>query len=174
MKIHNLFSASILAAILLFTTSSCNHPKNTTQIIEGDLYFNWLRIGSLYNQPDSIIQGVHNYADTVNRNGLDSFDLRFLFMYDKLKSENLLYSPFVEIKVNNDSIITLYLSKNDYDKIKVYHRQDLIDINKKIVIKAETKFLAPGMVYCSKLLSVEKVDGITEQRDSKLKIEDYY
>ena len=95
-------------------------------------------------------------------------------MYDKLKSENLLYSPFVEIKVNNDSIITLYLSKNDYDKIKVYRRHDLIDINKKIVIKAETKFLASGMVYCSKLLSVEKVDGITEQRDSKMKIEDYY
>ncbi|MBK8087098.1 MAG: hypothetical protein IPK31_03605 [Chitinophagaceae bacterium] len=36
---------------------------------------------------------------------------------------------------------TLYLSKNDYDKIKVYRRHDLIDINKKIVIKAETKFL---------------------------------
>ncbi|CAN5183414.1 hypothetical protein BH11BAC6_BH11BAC6_00790 [soil metagenome] len=61
----------------LINSSGCNTDKHETKLIEGDLYFNWLRFGNFYNQPDSIIKKVTIYADTVNREVIDSADKTF-------------------------------------------------------------------------------------------------
>jgi hypothetical protein len=94
-------------------------------------------------------------------------------MYETLKKENLLFKPYVELRLDNDSIIKLYLDQLDYDKIKIYKRQELQDSNKKITIKVESKNLGNGMFLCEKLISVGKVDGQTRQVQKKFKIEDY-
>ena len=68
---------TIRLAIILFSTvtslffSTCKLDKHDIKVIEGDLYFSWLRFGSFYNQPDSIIEKVKLYADTVNRKLVD-------------------------------------------------------------------------------------------------------
>ena len=94
-------------------------------------------------------------------------------MYEILKKENLLDRPFIDLKLDNDSIVKIYFTNNDYEKIKIYKRQDLLDAKKKIRIKTEVRDLGFGMVLSTKLLSVSKVDGQTLQVNKKLKIEDY-
>ena len=164
-------STILFSVIILFT--SCKSHQQNNKLIEGDLYYSWLRIGSFYNQPDSIIEKVKVYADTVNRKLLDSNDLRFLKMYETLKAQNLLYNPYIELKLDNDSIIKVYFTNNDYEKIKIYRRQELIDTKKKIRIKAEVKDLGKGMALSTNLISINKVDGETLQINKKFKIEDY-
>ena len=164
-------STILFSVIILFT--SCKSHQQNNKLIEGDLYYSWFRIGSFYNQPDSIIEKVKVYADTVNRKLLDSNDLRFLKMYETLKAQNLLYNPYIELKLDNDSIIKVYFTINDYEKIKIYRRQELIDTKKKIRIKAEVKDLGKGMALSTNLISINKVDGETLQINKKFKIEDY-
>ncbi len=165
------FLPVLFSIIISFT--SCKSFNQNNQFIEGHLYYSWLRIGSFYNQPDSIIKKVTAYADTVNYKLLDSNDLRFFKMYKTLKAQNLLYSPYVDLMLNDNSIIKIYLSDKDYEKIKIYRWQELIDTKKKIKIKAAVKDLGTGMVFCTNLMSINEVNGETLQNIKKLKIEDY-
>jgi hypothetical protein len=160
----------LFALLIVFISSS----RQNNEVIEGDLYFSFFRFGSFYNQPDSIVNRLQTYADTVNRTNITDLDAKLLTMYETLKQQDLLFSPFVELYVDNDSIIKLYLAKSDYDKIKIYKRKNLQDHNKKIRIKAQVKNLGNDMFVCEKLISVEKVQGRTFQVQEKFKIEDYH
>lgn len=62
----------------------------------------------------------------------DSEDLSFLTMYDAMKNEDLLYSPYIQLRTDPESIITLLLNKDDYYKIAPTNYQNLIDTRKKI------------------------------------------
>jgi hypothetical protein len=161
---------SIFAVIFL---SACKSDKDNTKSLEGDLYYSWIRIGSFYNQPDSLIDKVKTYADTVNRRLLSSSDMKSLTMYEILKKESLLYRPFIDLKLDNDSVVKIYFTKDDYSKINIFNRQELLDTKKKIRIKTEVRDLGLGMALCTRLLSVNKVDGQTFQVGKKLKIDDY-
>ena len=156
--------------VIVFFFASGQNKKAT----EGDLYFGFFRFGSFYNQPDSIVKKFKIYADTVNREIVSATDKKVLAMYETLKKENLLYNPYIELRLDNDSIIKLYLDQSDYDKIKINKRQKLQDNNKKIRIKVEGKNLGNGMLRCEKLISIEKIDGHTFQVQKKFKIDDYH
>ena len=162
----------LFSIIITLNFFSCNTDSNN-KLIEGDLYFDWLHFGSFYNQPDSIIDNVKLYADTVNRKQADSVDLNILAMYDILKKEDLLYKPFIDLKLDNGSLVKMYFTNDEYDKIKIYKRKDLLDTKKKIRIKAEVHDLGMRMVLSIKVVSIIKLDGQTLQRDKKFKIEDY-
>lgn len=85
----------------------------------------------------------------------------------------MLYSPFVNLTIGNDSLIILYLDKADYARIKIYHRKDLLNENKKIRIKASVQPMGYNMYLCKSLTAINKVDGLTGVPGNKLLIEDY-
>ncbi|MEP7318176.1 MAG: hypothetical protein ABI921_05535 [Panacibacter sp.] len=163
----------LLIILFFFIGLSCNSFNTDNELIEGDLYFDWFRIGSFYNQPDSVIRNAKNYFDTVNQYNLDSSDKRIFDMYESLKKENLLYSPFIDMKLDNDSIMKIYFKNADYEKIKIYSRKELQDTKKKIRLKLEVRELGNKMAFCTKLVSVNKVNGQTFMISRKFKIEDY-
>ena len=82
-------------------------------------------------------------------------------------------SPFVELKINDSSFIKLYLDSVDYDIIMVYKRQELQASNKKVRIKVEAQKLNNQISICTKLISIDKIDGLTLQQEKKFKIYDY-
>ena len=84
-----------------------------------------------------------------------------------------MYSPFVELKINDSSFIKLYLDSVDYDIIMVYKRQELQASNKKVRIKVEAQKLNNQISICTKLISIDKIDGLTLQQEKKFKIYDY-
>ncbi|HSY60609.1 MAG TPA: hypothetical protein VK796_01985, partial [Cytophaga sp.] len=77
--------------LIIFISSS----RQNNEIIEGDLYFSVFRFGSFYNQPDSVVNRFKTYADTVNRSNINYLDKKVLTMYELLKQEDLLFSPFI-------------------------------------------------------------------------------
>lgn len=139
----------------------------------GDLYFGFFRLGSYYNISDSVKTNFETYLDTLDVEKADKETIRLINAYKKIKEENLIYKPFVDILVSSDSIVKLYLDSADYDRIKIYKRRQLQTDNKKVRIKANVRQFYNGYFYCKELVSVDIVDGETLQQQKKLKIEDY-
>ncbi|MEO6452776.1 MAG: hypothetical protein ABIN97_01825 [Ginsengibacter sp.] len=164
---------SLILFVIFPFISACNSGKSDHKLIEGDLYFSWFRFGSFYNQPDSIINRVTIYADTVNINTLDSSEKKYLTLYETLRKENLLYKPYIDMKLDNDSFFKIYFENADYNKIKIYRRQELLNTKKKIRIKMQIRDLGNSMALCTKLISIRKIDGQTFPINKKLKAEDY-
>ncbi len=171
MKIRKLIICFTVGVLMALT--NCNSNEIQIKKIEGDLYYSFFRLGSFHNLPDSIIQKMKFYADTVNRSQLDSANLEFISKYDVLRNKDLLYSPFIDLKLDNDSIIKVYLTNSEYEKIKIFKRQDLIDTKKKVRIVVDVQNLGHGLALATKIISANKIDGQIPQFDKKLRIEDY-
>ena len=122
----------LLPTILILIFGCETRP--TTDTLTGDLYFSFFRMGNYYNQPDSVVNHFELYFDTVTIEKLNTGDKKLLRQYRILKEKNLLYRPFVYLRVKDDSVVTLYLDTLDYDRIKIYRRQRLQDDNKKVRI----------------------------------------
>jgi hypothetical protein len=161
-----------LIPIILILIAACD-KKPKTELLTGDLYFSFIRLGSFYNRPDSLIKKFESYMDTVSYEKTSDEDKIFLNRYKKIKEEKLLYKPFVDLYLKKDSIVTLYLETDHYNQIKKYKRKELQDEGKKIRIEADVKKIDEGLFYCVTLRKVEKVDGETGIKSRKWKIEDY-
>jgi len=161
----------LLPTILILIFGCDTRPKTDT--LTGDLYFSFFRLGNYYNQPDSVVNQSKLYFDTVTIEKLNTGEKRLLRQYRILKQKNLLYRPFIYLRVKDDSVVTLYLDTLDYDQIKIYRRQKLQDDNKKVKIEATVTMIDSGLYNCEKLIRVDLVDGETLQRQKKFKIEDY-
>ncbi len=166
-----LITMLLSSAAIILCCFSCSQD---TKIIEGNLYFPFLNIGSFYGIPDSLIQKAKLYIDTVHTGNLDSAERRTFDMYVVLKKNDLLYSPFINIKLDDDSVLLLYMNEKDYNKLTIYHHKDLGNEHKKIRIKFSAQPLQYNMYLCKSLLSVNKVDGKTGMQSRKLLIEDYH
>jgi hypothetical protein len=151
---------------------SCG-TTNNDNIVTGDLYFSFFRIGTYYNLSDSIIQKMDEDLKAVNLDSSDNALVELVKDYQKLKDEGLIFKPVVDIMVNDELTIKLVLDSADYDKIKKYKHKDLIDTNKKVRIKAKTRKTGLNFYYCTDLLEVNLVNGQTLPNDNKLKIQDY-
>lgn len=81
------FNSTLLLALCI-AAISCFSCKRNDVVIEGDLYFAFIRIGSFYNEPDSIVKGFTSYVDTVNINNLHAGEKHMISMYDVLKKNN--------------------------------------------------------------------------------------
>jgi len=161
----------LIPTILILIVACNSKPK--TETLTGDLYFSFFRLGSFYNQTDSMIQGFEKYLDTLKYETADGDQRRFLTQYKILKEEKLLYQPFVDILTERDSVVTLYLETDDYNEIKKYKRKELHDEGKKIKIQADVKEIGERLFYCVDLVKVDKVDGETQIKSNKWKVEDY-
>jgi hypothetical protein len=161
----------LLPTILILIFGCNSGPKTDT--LTGDLYFSFFRLGNYYNQSDSVIKKFETYFDTLTIETANSGDKRLIKQYRLLKEKNLLYRPFVYLKVQDDSVITLYLDTLDYNQVKIYKRQKLQDDKKKVRIEASVTMIDTGLFNCEKLKRVDLVDGETLQRQKKFKIEDY-
>lgn len=173
--------------IVIVITSSflfgCKGTKTETPLVEeyamqaekveADLYFNWLRLGNLYNKDVSSRESITSILDTskIKNMGEDSV---FLILYRALNDRNLLYSPYIEVVMENDVHATWYLTTEDYEKIKKFKLIDLNTENKKVRISADLEKINPNAFQCIKILEVKLLDKENyKNSDEKFNVEDY-
>jgi hypothetical protein len=162
--------------LILVTAFVACASKNERDLLVGDLGFSEFRIGNFYNLSDSLIKRVKHTIDTINIAKADSMDRRFFEVYNILKDKGLLYKPFVDIRVKEDSMVKLYLDSADYDRIKIFKWRELLNDEKKVVIKVKTEYIdnfPVTLLYCKELVDVSLTEGKTYPQRSKFKIEDY-
>jgi len=161
---------SIVGIFILF--SSCQEQNNESLYLEGDLYYTWLKLGNFYGLPDSLCYHYEYLKDSL---GIDEFAKQNskLMPYIKLLEEwSLVKSPFIYLKMDS-SVVIVYLSKDDYEPITKYTYQDLIDTEQKVRLKLVTNKLNTKLYLCKEVISMERIDGETLQKEKKFKIEDY-
>lgn len=82
-----------------------------------------------------------------------------LKFYKKLNNHNLLRSPYIFLNFGNDSIMTLYLSEKEYNKLKDIKHIDLFKANKKVVLELEIEKKEPNIYYSNNIIAISKIDG---------------
>ena len=144
-----------------------------SDLLQGDLFFGLWRYGSLYKQPGKIKRAVRKLAKNECRDTLDDTAQDILRIYDVLKEEKLLKSRFVQLRLQDSSVVRIYLDKADYGQIQKYKLDDLIRDYEKVNITLDFRLLGDGLYFCTNLLVTEKIEGQTYQIPRKFAIEDY-
>ena len=161
----------ILCSILILF--GCQNRPNENPNLEGDLYYTWLKLGSFYAQPDSLYLNYIELRDSLGIEELRKQDSTGTSQIELLEKHNLVNSPFIYLKTDFDSIFIVYMTPQDYQPITKYTYQNLIDNKQKIRLKLITDRLSDKLKICKKVISIEKIEGETLQKEEKFKIEEY-
>lgn len=154
--------------VCLSIISSCESVEVNGDAIEGDLCFTWLKLGSYYGKPDSFYDHF-----IKNKDSIIASDDYFKNELKTLDSLNLLKSPFIYLMTDSGAMITVYMNHDDYKPITKISYQDLIENEEKVRIKLKADSLYNKMYLCTKVVSIEKIEGETKYRQTKFKIGDY-
>lgn len=147
--------------IIVFLIISCS---NNEKEFEGDLYFKLIDIGSFYGFSDKEIKEFEESIDSVRFSKIaKEEDLELVKLYDILKSNNLTESPWINLKTETD-IVKVYLSESEYEKLKSFKRNELIENNQKVHLKLRAINLENELYYSSKIFEVELIKGETYWR----------
>jgi hypothetical protein len=142
----------------VFILISCSRNE---KIIEGDLAFKSIDLFNYYNFDQKSIdewEKVLNGTRQIKNPSAD--DVFILNYFDALKKHKVIKSPSIKLKTK-DSIIRVYLSENDYQKVKNYNSNDLISNNRKVSLKMNIETRGKEIYYCKELISIKEVHGET-------------
>ncbi len=159
-----------LLILLGISINSCGQQAKT---ISGDLYFGFWRYGSFYKQPKKTIKWIEKLSLTTQRDTLDETQQNILRIYDDLKREKLLYAPYIQMILPNDSIVRVYFKKEEYRKIRKNKIDDLQEKMEKVTFNFEVRKIGKDLYYCEKIISMNRIKGQTFPRQTKFKLEDY-
>ena len=145
--------------ILTICFISCDsNPK----IIEGFLYFKLVNIVPQTGMSDKqILELEKDLQKPDNLGDEDSTSIKIKKYFKTLKKHNLLKLPSIKIKTKEGSIKNIFLSKQEYDKIKSYTLKELQNKNKKISLKLEIKELDDEIYFSDEIKEIQEVNGET-------------
>ena len=136
-----------------------------SQKIEGELYFKLISLGSFYDVPDSTIKKFESMMDSLNnQENISEQDQNLIETIKVLKENDLIKKPFFHLKIDSNQIVTVYVGEEEYEKVKQFDRQKLINENTKVDVSLKGRIIEDGIVDCYEILSTEKVDGKTYWR----------
>lgn len=150
MTTKNITKIYLLFFVILFI--SCHQTNKTTK---GDLFFKLVNISSPSGMSAEEISKIENRLKNVEENNNE-----LIAYYRTLKSNNVLGNPYLLLKVNND-VQTIFLSKSEYEKIKLYTLDDLRKRNKKIEIELKIKKIDNDIFFSDEIISVKECEGET-------------
>ncbi|VXB26725.1 conserved hypothetical protein [Flavobacterium sp. 9AF] len=131
---------------------SCNSKQET---IKGDLFFKLVNISSPSGMSSEEISKIEHMLKNVEENNNE-----LIAYYKTLKNNNVLGNPYLLLKVNND-VQTIFLSKNEYEKIKLYTLDDLRKRNKTVEIELKIKKIDKDIFFSDEIISVKEGEGET-------------
>jgi hypothetical protein len=170
MKKLTIFSALL---ILLFITCK-NVPTNSiskeeipltnNNLVEADLFFSWLRIGNFYNLSDSVDMDVNSVLDSLAQNNIGS-DSSLIVLYKKLHEKELLFSPYIEVKLEDGTQATWFINQADYDTIKTFKLKELKATKTKVHLSAELEHIYQSAYFCFKIAKIEVQEDFNYKND---------
>jgi hypothetical protein len=148
----------LLTLFLILTIFSCGQKE----ITKADLSFKLISWGSFYGAEPEQIEKFEKLFDSIRKNPnaqkqdkeLDNFFLR-------LKEKGLFTSPYINLRIGNDSTLVVYLSETEYEKVKDFNHNDLQKRNKKVELELEIVKKDVDIYYAERILSLNEVDGKT-------------
>lgn len=170
--------SSILISILLLACR--NVPTNNTikeeihndNLVEADLFFGWLRMGSFYGNSDAKNIDINAALEAMSKNNT-STDSSLIVLYKKLNERDLIFSPYVDVKLEDGSSATWYLNQLDYDSLKTFKLDDLTATKSKVHLSAEIEHIYQNAYLCKNLAKIELVKDVNYNNTDKFNAGDY-
>ncbi|RED46477.1 hypothetical protein DFQ10_101247 [Winogradskyella eximia] len=147
--------------------SSCK-KKNKT--VTANLSFRSISFTSAYGAKENLYREILNGADSIvssfnkeakNNGRTNTENQNYLLSKHVLKLDELemLKLPHIYLHFGADSIMEVYLSENEYKKIKHFRQVDLFKEKKKVILELDIKEIDSGIYYSDNIRSVKKADG---------------
>lgn len=157
-------------SLILFVCSFVIFQDNLGKI-RGDLTFEKISFLSFYDAPDSLYQ---TYFDNVKKalmsnEPLPDHELELYHYFGQLYELGLIKNPYILLRVDQDSTITIYLSEHQYDKVKNFKHKDLIENNKRVILSLDVQVLDKSIYYSDSIYTIESVMGQTYPDNKVLK-----
>lgn len=172
----NYFRLWVFSGLILILVFNCesNNDKNdsTLEIIEGNLSFKLIELGSFYALADGLGKEIIPYIDSLNtlpQTTLSENEKQFLETANRLNDHDLLLLPSFSLTVDTLTY-TVYLDSTIYSVIAEFDRDELIKENKKVQIRLKGEKISTGsqatfrIFRAHELLSVQKTEGETHWR----------
>ncbi len=133
-------------------------------MVKGDLYFKLIDIGSFYKADIGTLSKFEKSLDSLllSKN-ISPDELEVIRIFDLLKKNNLLQSPWINLKTESE-IIKIFLAEKEYKKLEKFKRSQLVKNNKKVELKILVEELDRGIYYSDEISEFKKVDGKTHWR----------
>lgn len=164
----------IFYTVYIFMTFGCIDSRRQKGIVvEGDLYFSLSIMPNFYGLPDSVAERAEKILDTIKVQHLDLVDSAIFSKYKILKSKDLLYKPYILLKLDNDSVITVLLEKAAYKRIAPTDYLKLIKDRIKLRVKAKVEPLQGSIYYGLSIIDMDTVRGQTREHYLKFRPSDY-
>jgi len=147
-----------LLFVVLLLIISCS--KGDT--IKGDLFFKLVDFGSYYNADDDWIESFEKKMDSVMNTPNVSENWRESYEFiQKLKKNGLIKKPHIYLQLPYDSVVRIYLSGKEYEKVKDFSKSELQKTGFKVQIELEFEKKDEGLYYSDRIIEVKKVEGKT-------------
>lgn len=148
-----------IATVLI--TISCNENHI---VLEGDLYFPLLGKHSFYKADQKTIDQFEKKLDSIRWSKIASNDeLEIIRVFDILKKNDLLKSPWINLKIDGD-IKTIYLTESEFKKLKKFKRHQLVQDKQKVYVKVRVRKLDREIYFSEEILEIQVVKGKTYWR----------
>jgi len=144
--------------MICFIFISCQNKENKK--VKADLTFRSVSFASAYGASDEEYNNLLRYINkSISENNSNDDSKKLYQHFRKLKKLNLLKSPYIFLNLGGDSIMTVYLSENEYNKVKSFRQVDLFKEHKKIVLELDIEKKDIGIYYSNNIIKISKVEG---------------
>jgi hypothetical protein len=145
--------------ILLLGVLNIKTCQDSSNIINADLTFRSVSFKSAYGASDKDYSDLLNEMDSVLNTNNKNETYKLYQHFNNLKNENLLRNPYIFLKIKKDSVITVYLSEEEYQKVKNFKHVDLYKKNKKVSLQIKLSQLDNDIFYSDDIIKVNKIKG---------------
>ncbi|MGJ8591208.1 MAG: hypothetical protein ACSHXF_01595 [Aquaticitalea sp.] len=146
---------TLFFSILLFL--SCN--KKEYLVVEADLTFNSISFMSAYGASEEEYATLNHDMDSVLMNPTKNETTKLYKHFSKLKEKDLLKSPYIFLKIDNDSVLPVYVSDKQYVKVRGIKHIDLVKENKKAILKIKLSKIDNNIYFSDSIIEVKKING---------------
>lgn len=152
-----------LLFVVIFLVSSFTRLNRKFDRIQGELAFEKISFLSLYDVPDSIYSVFLENIDAAltSKNSIPEYELELYEYFDELRKADLLRSPYISFLVEEDSVLNVYLTERQYEKVKKFKHLDLIRDNNKVVLDIHLDVIDDRFYFSDSIYSVKLVPGKT-------------
>jgi hypothetical protein len=149
----------LIFTLLLFFIISCNKSEN--EVAEGYLYFKLVNFIPSNGLTASEILKIEQTLTTYKEENQNPRDIVFYNYLNQLKKNKILGLPYINLKIGENEIKTIFLSKKEYEKIKPYTLTSLNKNKKKLLINLKEKKLSKNLYFSDKIISLKLEKGQT-------------